>query len=75
MEAIQIQYKTEILPNINWLGEAEFCRIYGYNSTKIEQRIKDGRWLLGDEYIVDGRSRLFNIKEIEKWLIKQSKAN
>lgn len=74
METIQVITKIEMLPNITMIGEDEFCRIYGYTTTKIEQRIKDGEWLLGCEYMKDGKMRKFDIRKIELWLRKQNLA-
>lgn len=66
--------QVETLPNITLIGEDEFCRIYGYSKTQIEQRIKTGNWLLGSEYIIDGKSRKFDIRKIEAWLRRQNAA-
>lgn len=66
--------QVETLPHITLLGEDEFCRIYGYTKTQIEHRIKTGSWLLGSEYIIDGKSRKFDIRKIETWLRRQNAA-
>lgn len=66
--------QVETLPNITLIGEDEFCRIYGYTKTQIEQRIKSGAWLLGSEYLKDGKGRKFDVRRIESWLRKQNAA-
>ena len=66
--------QVETIPNITLIGEDEFCRIYGYSKTQIEQRIKTGNWLLGSEYMMDGKMRKFDIRKIESWLRKQNAA-
>lgn len=74
MESLQLIQRIEMLPNVTIVGEEEFCRLFGYNTTKIDQRIKSGEWLQGIEYLKDGKSRKFDIKRIEEWLRKQNKA-
>lgn len=66
--------QVETLPHVTLLGEDEFCRIYGYSKTQIEQRIKAGDWLLGCEYFRDGKMRKFDIRKVEEWLRKQNQA-